>query len=82
MDIRAAFEARDRISLAAWQIAEREIETGPLTYLSVDYITLDDDADYPTVVIQCSERWQGNQEDHTLVIPLEDFEKAMQEGAA
>ena len=78
--LRTMFTQRDAINLTAQQIAEKEIgETHPHVYITVEDIDLDDDEDHPTIIIRARENWQGNCEDHTFVMPLEDFALAYAE---
>lgn len=72
-DFRTAYHNWQAIEQAAYKIASEVIPVGCNTYLSVDNISFDDDEYQPTVVIMCSEKWQGNQEDTTIAILLEEF---------
>ena len=73
-DIRDLFEKKMAMDRAAQMIAERELATAsPLVYITVEDVSLDDDPNFPTVVIMARENWQGNCEDHTLVLPLHEF---------
>jgi len=79
--LRQVFEQKNAIDRTAQMIAEREIgKTHPHIYITVEGISLDDDPDFPTVIIMARENWQGNCEDHTFVLPLEEFAAAY-EGA-
>lgn len=78
--LRTMFEQRNAIDLTAQQIAEKEIGvTNPRIYITVEDVSLDDDADHPTISIQARESWQGDYKQHTYVLPLEDFALAYAE---
>lgn len=74
-DIRSLFEKKSAMERVAQMIAERELATASNhIYITVEDLSLDDDPDHPTVVIMARENWQGNCEDHTLVLSLQEFE--------
>ena len=77
--IRESLATRDAMIAVAYDIAEEQIEKGNSTYLDVTGIDIDDDPNHPTIMIFVSEKWQGNQEDHVLVMPLEEFAERLAE---
>jgi len=69
--LRRVFEGKNAIEYAAQEIAERQIpvQKGAHIYITVEDITLNDQ----TITITARENWQGDYQQHTLVVSLEEF---------
>lgn len=77
--VRETLAYHDAMMAVANDICEQQIDTGTGTYVVCDGVALDDDANHPTIMMFAAEKWQGNQEDHVLVMPLEEFAERMAE---
>lgn len=79
--LRQVFDQKNAIYRTAQMIFEQEIGLiGDDPKLRVTHVMLDDDQDFPTIIIMGKTCVGGNESGHTIILPLEEFAVAY-EGA-